>query len=172
MSATPIGNLTVGGLSTALASINASLIAELNASISAQLAISLGIELQISDPFIIIEGALSFNLSGEALLSLEALTPAQLLASLNVSLSANLALQASLNAKLSLQIALLANLGVSGVFAYAIDSTAAGCGADIAAELAGGLPDSTGPLQPVKGLLLLTDSPTSFSALGATIRVA
>lgn len=171
MSAILIGNLSVGAVSPTLAGINTVAIAELQASLNAALDAEASLNLQIADPSLLIAGALSFNVSGQALLALQALTPAQLLASLQASLSLNLALQASLNASLSLQLALLANLSVGGVFAYAIDSTVGTTGGDISAALSSGLPDGSGPTVPVQGLLLLTDSPASFAALGATLRL-
>lgn len=59
-----------------------------------------------------------------------------------------------------------------GVHAFSVDSTPGNVGAELGSLIGGGMPDGGPPTARIRGVLLLTEAPAAYAALGSLIAVA
>ena len=171
MTAVLIGSLTVGDIVPGFRNANAIRLAAAQQDLAVALAAVASINVQVGDPASLIASAVSFVASGQASAGLALVSPTDLLNALTANLSVNVGLTASLNSAIAGYLAIAAGFSVGGIAAYAIDSTAGATGSDLSAVLTSGLPGGGGSGAHVQGVLLLTESPTAFVALGNAVRV-
>lgn len=88
----------------------------------------------------------------------------------NVSLAADVALLSATKDLLASVVSTLEGAASSGgLHAYRVDSTPGSLGAELAALISSGLPGGSGSGAACKGVVLLTESPSTFAALGTVL---
>lgn len=176
MSVSTIGTLSIGavniGVALAIPVLGSSLseILSLVASLQAQIAANLTLSLTLPDPLAIAAAIAEAAASAVARIEEILLNLPGPLIDANLDLSAQLSLLLSLSVSLNGLLATLnAAASLGGLHAFAVDSTPATIGGEIDALVSGGMPGGGLPTARVRGVLLLTEDPATFSALSTVL---
>lgn len=164
MTTTYIGALSIG---EALPGVKGPLlvaVADLEARIAALASFKATVSLDVAAQITIAEQILA---SLQAALTLGLKAP-----SLDVQISAVVALTEALRAQLLVILNLMGLFGAPGVYAWHYNGRADTLGSEMSAELAGGAPSGGGPAENVDALILLTNLPATWAAMSQIFKVA
>jgi len=161
-----VGSLNVGAVAA---------VGQLSPLIAAQLSVKAGLTAQVGMSIHTPDPAALLAALNQAISQITALLTAFPSASLSVSggIAAQLsAISAMLTPAIALQTAFSGVFGLGGIHAWAYAGSAAGMGTSISTATATGLPGGAGPAAPVQALLVATELPSAWAALGTTLRVS
>jgi len=167
VSAIYLGSLSVGDVVPAALRMQAGLRANLSASVQAAASVNASLKASVADPASLLASAVHFVGSGQAAAGLALVSPAQLLGSLNTSLSANVALSASLQVQLAPVDALGLLLSTAGVHLYRVDNRVDHVGSDLSAALP---PPGVRGTDSAQALVLMTTEPAVWTALAGVLK--
>lgn len=173
-------------LATAQASIRVAAIAELEAQLEAALDVGASLNANLSDPSAFIGGILEGLVTVQG--NISALVPSVALdaqieanaqitaefqakiAAIDAALAVLGAISAALQAALAASVVVAIDLSAGGIAAYRVDGQVGVMGAELNAELAGGLPGGGGPSLSTHGLFFVAESPAAWVGMRAAFR--